>query len=161
VTPINTSLVTRMSNETISSRLDYQLSTKHTLVMRAEERLNYTDDAGSGGISSASALRQPGIQHERKCAEHNDHGDGSGESAGVFGARKRRGRRWRCRGGFHGGGGGDHGGGGGMRMGPPGGGHGPGGDTTEHRLNPMRAINVTNILNHFNPGGYQGVITSP
>jgi hypothetical protein len=55
----------------------------------------------------------------------------------------------------------DHGGGGGMRMGPPGGGRGPGGDTTEHRLNLMRGINVTNILNHFNPGGYQGVITSP
>ena len=62
-----------------------------------------------------------------------------------------------------GGGGGDHqhGGGGGMRMGPGGGGRGPGGDTTEHRFNLLLGINVTNILNHFNPGGYQGVITSP
>ena len=58
-------------------------------------------------------------------------------------------------------GGGPHGGGGGMRMGPGGGGRGPGGDTTEHRFNLMLGINVTNILNHFNPGGYQGVITSP
>jgi hypothetical protein len=68
-------------------------------------------------------------------------------------------------GGGGGGGGGDHaghgGGGGGMRMGAPGGGRGMGGDTTEHRFNLMLGINVTNILNHFNPGGYQGVITSP
>ncbi|HEV2447878.1 MAG TPA: hypothetical protein VGS58_18240, partial [Candidatus Sulfopaludibacter sp.] len=60
---------------------------------------------------------------------------------------------------YHGGGG--PGGGGPMRMGPPGGGRGPGSDNTEHRFNLMIGINVTNILNHFNPGGYQGVITSP
>ncbi len=62
------------------------------------------------------------------------------------------------------GGGGDHGGhggGGGMRMGPAGGGRGPGGDVTEHRFNLLIGVNITNILNHFNPGGYQGVITSP
>ncbi|HWC97842.1 MAG TPA: carboxypeptidase regulatory-like domain-containing protein [Candidatus Sulfopaludibacter sp.] len=59
-----------------------------------------------------------------------------------------------------GGGGHDRGGGGGMRMGPGGGG-GRGGDVTEHRFNLMLGVNVTNILNHFNPGGYQGVITSP
>jgi len=60
-----------------------------------------------------------------------------------------------------GGGGGRGGGGGGMRMGPAGGGRGMGGDTTEHRFNLTLGINVTNVLNHFNPGGYQGVITSP
>ena len=61
-----------------------------------------------------------------------------------------------------GGGGGGRGGGGGMRMGPPGGmrgGMGP--SMTEHRVNLLLGVNVTNILNHFNPGGYQGVITSP
>jgi len=36
-----------------------------------------------------------------------------------------------------------------------------GGDSTEHRFNLTLGVNVTNILNHFNPGGYQGVITSP
>jgi hypothetical protein len=30
-----------------------------------------------------------------------------------------------------------------------------------YRFNLTLGVNVTNILNHFNPGGYQGVITSP
>jgi len=68
-------------------------------------------------------------------------------------------------GGFAGGGGGGGrgggGGGGGMRMGAPGGGRGMGGGTTERRFNVTLGVNITNILNHFNPGGYQGVITSP
>jgi hypothetical protein len=56
------------------------------------------------------------------------------------------------------------GGGGGMRMG--GGGGGPrgffgGGDTTEHRYNVTFSVMVANILNHFNPGGYVGMISSP
>jgi hypothetical protein len=54
-------------------------------------------------------------------------------------------------------------GGGGMRGGG-GGGRGMGGmfgDSTEHRFNLTLGVNFTNILNHFNPGGYQGVITSP
>jgi hypothetical protein len=34
-------------------------------------------------------------------------------------------------------------------------------DTTEHRFNLTLGVNFTNILNHFNPGGYQGVVTSP
>jgi hypothetical protein len=62
------------------------------------------------------------------------------------------------------GGGGGPGGGGGMRMGPGGGGGGGrggfGGATTNHRYNVTLSLNVTNILNHDNPGGYQGVLTS-
>jgi hypothetical protein len=62
--------------------------------------------------------------------------------------------------GFGGGGrgGGGRGGGGGGRGG--GGRGGGGGDTTEHRYNVTVGVNVTNILNHFNPGGYQGVLSS-
>ena len=48
-----------------------------------------------------------------------------------------------------------------MSMGPGGGRGGMGGATTEHRFNLTIGLNVTNILNHFNPAGYQGVITSP
>jgi hypothetical protein len=61
-----------------------------------------------------------------------------------------------------GGGGGFGGPGGGMRMGPMGGGGrgGFGGSTTEHRFNLTLAVSFTNILNHLNPGGYQGVLTS-
>jgi hypothetical protein len=69
-------------------------------------------------------------------------------------------------GGFGGGdrgGGGPRGGGGGMRMGGGGGGRGGmgGGDTTEHRFNLTLGVNFTNILNHFNPGGYVGNLNSP
>jgi len=68
-----------------------------------------------------------------------------------------------------GGGGGGRGGmggpGGGMRMGGGGGGGrggmGGGGGNTEHRFNLTLSAQVENILNHFNPGGYQGVITNP
>ena len=42
-----------------------------------------------------------------------------------------------------------------------GGGRGGFGGSTDHRFNLMVGLNVTNVLNHFNPGGYQGVITSP
>ena len=63
-------------------------------------------------------------------------------------------------GGFGGGRGG--GGGGAMSMGSGGGRGGMGGPTaTEHRFNLTIGVNVTNVLNHFNPAGYQGVITSP
>ena len=66
-------------------------------------------------------------------------------------------------GGDRGGGGGGPRGGGGMRMGGGGGGRGGfgGGDTTEHRFNLTLGVNVTNILNHFNPGGYVGNLNSP
>ena len=36
-----------------------------------------------------------------------------------------------------------------------------GGGSTEHPYNVTLSLNVENIFNHLNPGGYQGVITSP
>jgi hypothetical protein len=55
--------------------------------------------------------------------------------------------------------------------GPPPGGGGPGGPggpggfmgggSTEHPYNLTLSFNVENVFNHFNPSGYQGVITSP
>jgi len=63
------------------------------------------------------------------------------------------------RGGF-----GGPGGGGGMRMGGGGGGGRGGfggGETTDRRFNATVSVNVSNILNHFNPGGYNGNMTSP
>lgn len=59
------------------------------------------------------------------------------------------------------GGGGPRGGGGGMRMGGGGGRGGFGGGETDHRFNLTASAQFENILNHFNPGGYQGVITNP
>lgn len=59
-------------------------------------------------------------------------------------------------------GGGGGGRGGAMSMGSGGGGRGGfGGGTTDHRFNVTLGLNITNVLNHFNPAGYQGVITSP
>jgi hypothetical protein len=81
-------------------------------------------------------------------------GGGRGGGGGGFG------------GGPGGGGGGPRGGGGGgggMRMGGGGGGGGRGGfggASTNHRYNVTLSANFTNILNHDNPGGYQGVLTS-
>ena len=80
----------------------------------------------------------------------------------VFGFGGQRGNQAQSDfgGGGHGGGGGR--GGGAMRMGPPGGGRGMMmGTTTEQRFNLLLGMNFANILNHLNPGGYQGVITSP
>jgi len=52
--------------------------------------------------------------------------------------------------------------------GPPPGGGGPGGPmgfmgggSSEHPYNLTLSFNVENVFNHFNPAGYQGVITSP
>ena len=72
-------------------------------------------------------------------------------------------------GGPRGGGGGGRGGfggpGGGMRMGGGGGGRGGfggmGGGDNEHRFNLTLSAQIENVLNHFNPGGYQGTITNP
>ena len=64
-------------------------------------------------------------------------------------------------GGGRGPGGGGGGRGGAMSMSAGGGRGGFGGGTTDHRFNLTLGLNVTNVLNHFNPGGYQGVITSP
>jgi Carboxypeptidase regulatory-like domain len=71
--------------------------------------------------------------------------------------------------GMAGGGGGPRGGGpggpGGGGFGGPGGGPGgpPGmfGGGGEHPYNVTLSLNVENVFNHLNPGGYQGVITSP
>jgi hypothetical protein len=65
-------------------------------------------------------------------------------------------------GGFGGPGGGGRGGGGGMSMGPRGGGGGMGGfgGTSDRRFSLTVSANFTNALNHFNPGGYDGVLTS-
>jgi hypothetical protein len=72
------------------------------------------------------------------------------------------------RGGFGGGGGDhDHGGGGGMRMGGGGGGRGPGGpggmfgESTNRRYNLTISAMFNNVLNHVNPAGYTGILTSP
>jgi hypothetical protein len=69
------------------------------------------------------------------------------------------------RGGGGGGGGfGGPGGGGGMRMGGGGGGRGGfggGGESTDRRFSATVSVNVSNVLNHFNPGGYNGNMTSP
>ena len=34
-------------------------------------------------------------------------------------------------------------------------------DTTDHRYNVSLSVNVINLLNHYNPGGFQGVLNSP
>jgi hypothetical protein len=63
-------------------------------------------------------------------------------------------------GGGRGGGGGPRGGGG-MRMGAGGGGRGGrGGVTSDRRYSVTLSANITNVLNHDNPGGYQGVLSS-
>jgi hypothetical protein len=46
-----------------------------------------------------------------------------------------------------------------MRMGPAGG-RGGGTTLTEHRFNLNVGVNVTNVLNHYNPSGYNGTLTS-
>ncbi len=91
----------------------------------------------------------------KKTGQMDQPGGGGMPSAGVMG--------------LSGGGrpGGGPGGGGppGGGMGGPGGGRGMGGmmggDTTEHPYNVTFSVNFENLLNHLNPGGYQGVITSP
>jgi hypothetical protein len=66
-------------------------------------------------------------------------------------------------GGYGGPGGGGRGGGGGMSMGPRGGGGGfggMGGGSSDRRFSLTASATFTNALNHFNPGGYDGVLTS-
>jgi hypothetical protein len=64
-------------------------------------------------------------------------------------------------GGGPGGGGGGRGGGGGMRMGGGGGGRGGGGGgSSDRRFSLTISANISNALNHLNPGGYEGVLTS-
>ena len=59
------------------------------------------------------------------------------------------------------GGGGGRGGGGGMRMGGGGGRGGGAADTTEHRYNVSLSVMFNNMLNHYNPGGFVGNLSSP
>jgi hypothetical protein len=35
------------------------------------------------------------------------------------------------------------------------------GDSTDHRYNLTLSVMFNNILNHVNPGGYTGILTSP
>jgi hypothetical protein len=78
-------------------------------------------------------------------------GGGGGRGGGGFGGG----------GGGFGGGGGRGGGGGGMRMGGGGGRGGGGGATSDRRYSIQLGATFTNVLNHLNPAGYQGVLTSP
>jgi hypothetical protein len=52
-----------------------------------------------------------------------------------------------------------------MRMGGGGGRGGMGGmgggDTTEHRFNLTLSVMFNNLLNHYNPGGFVGNLSSP
>ena len=106
---------------------------------------------GFGPIAGNRA--QPGDPGQR-----GGGGDFGGPGGGMGGGGGPRGGG----GGMGGGGGrgGFGGGGGGMRMGGGGRG-GMGGGATEHRFNLTVSAEIANFLNHFNPGGYQGVITNP
>jgi len=84
-------------------------------------------------------------------------GGNQANNGGQFNNNGFGGGRGGGRGGF---GGGGFGGGGGRGGGGRGGFFNGGGDTTEHRYNLTVGVGVTNILNHFNPGGYQGVLSS-
>jgi Carboxypeptidase regulatory-like domain len=59
-----------------------------------------------------------------------------------------------------GGGGGGRGGFGGGGRGGRGGGFPGGNETTDRRFNVTVGVEATNVLNHFNPGGYQSALTS-
>src|SRR5579862_7424983 len=88
---------------------------------------------------------------------------GAGPNPGDMGGGDMGGGRGGGGFGGPGGGGPRGGGGGGMRMGPAGGGGRGGrggGATSDRRYNMTVSANVTNILNHDNPGGYQGVLSS-
>jgi len=86
-------------------------------------------------------------------------GPGGGGPGGPGGGRGGMGGPGGGGGGPRGGGGG---GGGGMRMGGGGGGRGGGrgGAVSDRRFSITLSANITNVLNHDNPGGYQGVLTS-
>jgi hypothetical protein len=47
-----------------------------------------------------------------------------------------------------------------MSMGPRGGGRGGGGGTSDRRFSLVASATISNALNHFNPAGYDGVLTS-
>ncbi len=86
---------------------------------------------------------------------------GFGAIRGNQAQGNRGGGNWGGPGGGPPGGGGHPGGMGGMGGGGAHGMAGMFGGSTEHRFNLTLGVNFTNILNHFNPGGYEGVVTSP
>jgi len=47
-----------------------------------------------------------------------------------------------------------------MRMGPATGGRGGGTTASDRRYSIQVGANISNMLNHLNPGGYSGVLTS-
>jgi hypothetical protein len=51
ITPISTAVVTPLSNTTIAPRVDYQLTTNNTLMVRFEERFNSQENDGLGGYN--------------------------------------------------------------------------------------------------------------
>ena len=120
---------------------------------------NYLEQPGLISVNTR-LYRVFGFGPKRGANANATPGDmGGGPGGGPGGGGPRGGGM----GGPGGGGGGPRGGGGGMRMGGGGGGRGGGGggDTTEHRYNVNVGVNVTNVLNHTNPSGFVGTLTSP
>jgi hypothetical protein len=122
-----------------------RMASMYSLNMRVYKVFGFGEPRGSSGPTAGDMGGGPG----------GPGGGGRGGGGGGFGGP----------GGGGPGGGGPRGGGGGggMRMGPGGGGGGRGGfggATTNHRYNFTLSANVTNILNHDNPGGYQGCLCS-
>jgi hypothetical protein len=125
---------------------------------------NYLTMAGLFSLNMRVS-RTFGLGAKRASAAGPNPGDMGGPGGGP-GGDMGGGAGGRGGGGFGGGGGGARGGGGGgsggMRMGGGGGGRGGGrgGGTSDRRFSLTLSANVTNILNHDNPGGYQGVLSS-
>ena len=125
---------------------------------------NYLTMAGLFSLNMRVS-RTFGLGAKRASAAGPNPGDMGGPGGGGPGGDMGGGAGGRGGGGFGGGGGGARGGGGGgsggMRMGGGGGGlGGRGGGTSDRRFSLTLSANVTNILNHDNPGGYQGVLSS-
>ena len=129
----------------------YSVTNPGTLVPR-----NYLTMPGLVSVN-LRLYRTFGFGGAPKKAKQQDQPGGGMPSAGVMGLSG--GGRGPGGPGGGPGGGGPHGpgGGGGMGMG----GMMGGGDSTEHPYNLTFSVNFENILNHLNPGGYNGVITSP
>jgi hypothetical protein len=131
----------------------YSVTNTSTLVPR-----NYLTMAGLFSVNMR-VDRTFGFGHRFKNAVNNQ--QNGMPSAGVMGMG---GGGRGGPGGGPGGPGGGPGGGGGFG-GPGGGGGGPmgmmGGGANDHPYNVTLSLNVENVFNHTNPGGYQGVITNP
>jgi hypothetical protein len=133
---------------------NYNLANPNNLVPR-----NYLTMTGL--ISANMRVQRVfGFGGKRSSAAQADQNMGRGGMGGPGGDRGGFGGPGGGGGGPRGGGG--MGGGGGMRMGPMGGGGRGmgGGPSSDQRYTVTLSANFTNILNHTNPGGYQGVLTS-